>query len=109
MRPLIGGHEHCDCTIDLERAVEDSVGLLDPAVRVTLPARAAERSSVLFHHRSQDLLASVEARIEERFLDIGEDFEERKRDLHARRPRTINELEMTGLLGMLVHGGSFVV
>jgi hypothetical protein len=80
------------------------------AIRVALPARTAQVLAVLLHHRSQDLLARVDAQLEERLLDVREGSQQRERDLHNRRLRGIDELEVIGLLGMLGHGGgSFVV
>ena len=80
------------------------------AIRVALPARTAQILAVLLHHRSQHLLAGLDAQLEKRLLDLPEGSQQRERNLHDRRPRNVDELEMIGLLGMLGHGGgSFVV
>ena len=73
---------------------------------------ASSKDSILkdLHHRSQHLLACVDAEIEKRSLDVPEGSQQWERDLHDRSLRGVNELEMIRLLGMLGHGGgSFVV
>jgi hypothetical protein len=78
-------------------------------VRISLPQRAAEIFTVLLHHRSQNLAARVEAQIEERVLDVRKSSQDRKRNLHGRRLRQIDHLEVVRIVGMLGHGGgSFV-
>ncbi len=80
------------------------------AIRVPLPTGTTEVFPILLHHRGQDLLACVDTQIEKRSLDVRERSQQRERDLHRRRLRAFDELEMVGLLGMLGHGGgSFVV
>jgi hypothetical protein len=76
---------------------------------ISLPPGTAEILAILFHHRTQHLLACVDAEIEERVLDVEKGSQQRERDLYGHRLRKIDGLEMNGLLGMLRHGGgSFV-
>ncbi len=70
---------------------------------------AAERLPILLHQDGEDLLTDIDAEIEERILRGREGAEHRKRDLNGHGLRAIDELEMRGLVGMLGHGGSFVV
>jgi hypothetical protein len=77
--------------------------------RISLPARPAEIFPILLHHRGQNLLARVDAELEERSLDVRKGSQQREGNLHRRRLRLLDELEMVGFLGMLHHGGdSFV-
>jgi hypothetical protein len=77
---------------------------------ISIPTRPAKIFAVLRHHRTQNLLARVDAEIEERVLDVGEGSQQGERDLHGHRLGRIDGLEMIGILGMLGHGGgSFVV
>jgi hypothetical protein len=75
------------------------------SIWISFPSRAAEVIAVLLHHRLQNLLACIDAEFEERFLDACKDFQQRKRDLHGHRLWRIDGLEISGIPGMLSHGG----
>ena len=91
-----------DLTLGRARSAGGSIG-------ISLPGWTAELFPVLLHHRTQDLVACSDAQIEERVLDLRKGSQQRERNLHGRGLRQINDLEVAGLLGMLGHGGSFVV
>jgi len=69
----------------------------------------AQRDPILLHHRSQNLLARLDAQPEERALRILQSRQQRQRDLDG-RPVHNDQVLARGLLrGMLGHGGSFLV
>lgn len=45
-------------------------GSAGPAIRIALPTRTSQVFPILFHHRSQNLLAGVDAEIAKRSLDL---------------------------------------
>jgi hypothetical protein len=80
-----------------------------PSLPVVLALGAAQHLAILLHQHREDLLADVDAELEEGVLNAGEVTPHRKRDLDRDGLGRLDELEMSGLAGMLGHGGSFVV
>ena len=78
------------------------------ALGVPLPERTAQPLAVLLHHRVENLTTRIDAQLEEGIAGVRQGSQERKRDFNECF-RGFDDLEVVGLLGMLRHGGSFVV
>ena len=85
----------------------DTPAAIRPAVGVGDVLGPTEALAILFHHREQDLLAGVEAETEERGARVGEDVEERQRQLHRGDGWGRERFPGGRSCATLLHGGSF--
>src|SRR5207302_11101029 len=69
--------------------------------------RSTEPLAILFHHREQHLLTSVEAETEERRARVGEHVEERQGQLHRGDGWGRERFPGGRSCATLLHGGSF--